>query len=274
MRQRSKCRHGSTPTTTLARSWLAHCRDGEPEATDLLPPPGVDAVLEALVDENRTEEKLAHALTVYAWECAAQEADLTCTLADVDALWDILESTGDAIVSRATARHRVTDAWVDAVAAHRGTPGIDPLSGLHTIGYLSGRIRELDRQFDDTAPLVILMIRWDESDNPWTRISYILGVADALHQHVRTNATLCQLGTHHALAMVPDDKHARVERGALLESLKNGKVHLPGVDVSLIPLPEDRSRVTELIVRVRDGSMVGDKSGPIGWSHRPGKTLD
>jgi hypothetical protein len=220
-------------------------------------------------------ETVAEALTIYAWECASNESDLTCTLADVDALWDILESTGKKQISRTQARHWVTDAWVDAIAARRGAPGIDPLSGLHTIGYLSGRISELDRLAPSaTAALVALIVSWTEPTSPWIRISCILEVATALRQHVRREATLCQFGTHHALALVPDDNRARLERGALAESLKTEEFDSLGLDVALLPLPEERSRVTELIVRVRDGSMVGDKSGPIGWFHPEGNSLD
>ncbi|AYY11975.1 hypothetical protein EF847_03880 [Actinobacteria bacterium YIM 96077] len=280
MRHNSGCRHVGGPATTLTASWQA-LHGAQADEGDVLPPPGVDAVLQALwetsgqTSHDAGPEKIAHALTIYAWECVEHESDLTCALADIDALWDILESNGDVIASRSDAHHWVTDAWVDAMAAQRSTPGIEPLSGLHTVGYLLGRVHELDRiSATEPAPLVALLVTWSESENPWSRLAHIFEVASALRDNVRREATLCQFGTHSALALVPDDKLARVERSALLKALNNEEVGSKDLDVGLTPLPEDRSRVTELIGRVQAGSMVGDKSGPIGWSQHTKNYLD
>lgn len=259
----------------LSASWLARSTGNYSGSADPMPPPGVEAILEALSEKNPPPHRIADALTIFAWECVSNDWDLTCTVADVDALWDILESTDQTEVSRLQARHWVTDAWVDAVAAQRGAPGVDALSGLHTVSYLFGRVNELDRLADSaTAHLVTLVVSWEEPESPWTRISCILQVASALREHVRTEATLSQFGTHRAVALVPDDNRARIERGTLVNSLNTGELGTLGMQVDLIPLPEDRSRVTELIVRLRDGSLVGDKSGPIGRYQRDVNSLD
>lgn len=258
----------------LASSWLAQFGDYSGQI-DPIPPPGVDAILEALSVEKPQPSRIADALTIFAWESVSNDWDLTCAIADVDALWDILESTGKTEVSRAQARHWITDAWVDAVAAQRGAPGIDPLSGLHTVSYLLGRVRELDRLADSvTAHLVTLVVSWAEPESPWTRISCILQVADGLREHVRAEATLSQFGTHRAIALVPDDSRARRERGALVKTFNTAELGAARIQVDLIPLPEDRSRVTELIVRLRDGSLVGHKSGPIGRYQHDSNSLD
>jgi hypothetical protein len=263
------------PAATLASSWLAHLQGDHSNGADLLPPPGIENVIGALSSPAPTQSEIADALVILAWERVASSWDLTCTIDDVDALWDILESTGTPPASRAQARHWITDAWVDAIAAQRGAPGIEPLSGLHTANYLLGRIRELDRLAADAAAhLVVLVTTWQEPANPWTRISCVLQVASALRENVRPEATLSQFGTHRALALVPDDNRARLERGRLLKTLESGDLGVMRVDVELVPLPEDRSRVTELIVRLRDGSMVGDKSGPIGRYQPGANSLD
>jgi hypothetical protein len=232
-------------------------------------------VLEALTEARTEPSRITEALTLFAWDCVTNSADLTCTLDEVDALWDILEDDGRNVISRSQARHIVTEGWVDAVAAERGSPGIDALSGLHTIGYLMGRVHELDRLADDeTASLVLLVVTWREPDSPWARISHILHVASTLREKVRPEATLGQFGTHCSLALVPDDNRARLERGTLSKGLKTEELSPSGIAVDLFPLPEDRSRVTELIVRLQDGLMVGDKSGPIGRYHPERKSLD
>ncbi len=275
MRHVSGCSRQGAPAGTLAASWLAHHHGDYTDLEDLLPPPGVDAVLEALAEGDVSPQRLVEALTVYAWDSVSDNSDLTCALDDVDALWNILESNGNPPLSRTRARHVVTDAWVDAVAADRASPGIDALSGLHTIGYLLGRIHELDRLTDgETSPLVVLVVTWREPESPWVRISCILQVASALHDRVRNEATLSQFGTHCAVALVPDDNRARLERGSLVKRLNTGELTTVGFDVDLVPLPEDRSLVTELIVRLQDGLTVGDKSGPIGRFHRDRNSLD
>src|SRR5690606_11345093 len=113
-------------------------------ASGELPPPGVEALLSALSVDAPTRAAMRQALAVFAWEHAAT-TELRCALQDLDALWDVLEATGQAPLTREQALDYMTDAWVDAVAAERGSPGIDPLSGLHTVGYLYGRVHELDR---------------------------------------------------------------------------------------------------------------------------------
>ncbi|NEE02583.1 hypothetical protein [Phytoactinopolyspora halotolerans] len=275
MRHVSGCSRQRGPAGTLAASWLAHLHGDYTQLDDLIPPPGVDAVLETLAEASPSPERIAEALTTYAWDSISDNSDLTCALDDVDALWSILESNGHPPISRNRARHIVTDAWVDAVAANRASPGIDALSGLHTMGYLLGRISELDRLTDDeAAPLVVLVVTWHEPASPWERISCILQVASALQDRVRAEATLSQFGTHCAVALVPDDNRARLERGSLTKRLNTGELSTFGFDVDLIPLPENRSHVTELIVRLQDGSMVGDKSGPIGRFPHDWNSLD
>ncbi len=275
MHHTAGCRREGAPATTLVSSWLAHVRGDRGTNADPLPPPGVNAVMEALSRPWPAPSCVAEALVMFAWERASGGSDLTCTIDEVDALWDVLEAEGVGTVGRHQARHWVTDAWVDAVASQRGAPGIEPLSGLHTVSYLFGRIQELDRLADSTtAHLVLVMIRWHEPKDPWTRISCILQVASALRSHVRTEATLSQFGTHCAFALIPDDGRARLERGVLLKTLETGELGTMGVSVEIVPLPEDRSLVTELIVRLRDGSLVGDQFGPIGWFQPDGYSLD
>lgn len=111
---------------------------------------------------------------------------------------------------RRQARRWLIDAWIDTLAVDRGPPCIDPLSGLHTPGYLLGRIRELDRMTpDEPTPLALIAVRWCEPAGPWSRIATVVSAAAVLTEQVRADPTLAQDGSHTALALVPDDLRAR-----------------------------------------------------------------
>jgi hypothetical protein len=200
---------------------------------------------------------VAHALTVFAWEQAAATADLTCTLVDVNRLWDVLESTSTPTISRSSAQHCLIDAWVDAVAAERGTPGVDPLSGLHTAGYLYGRVHELDRLSGaDPTALLLLVLRWDSPTGPWVRIARILQIAVIMRAKIRLNATLCQVGTTMAIALVPDDAQARIERTALTKAVETGELCAAHVQVDVFAVPDSRSQLPELVTQLHGQANV------------------
>lgn len=298
-----RCRHGGVPHTTLVASWTARsahlgiapgiapgdppgaARDAGTGAAGPLDVPrargprtpdsdlAAAEVVDALRQPRPDPGHLADALVRFAWQRAGDGTDLDCAVAEVDALWDLLEPVGSPALSRASARHFVIDAWVDAMAAERDTPAIDPLSGLHTIGYLAGRVHELDRlsPYEPTA-LVLLAVRWQEPEGPWLRISRLLTVAAAMRDHVRAEATLAQMGASVALALLPDDARSRLERGALSRALSRpwgpGSAPEPGPEsgaayrVDLMPVPEDRTRLAELIGRLRDESGTRSKEAP------------
>ncbi len=289
------CDHGGgVPEPTLLTAWLeqpgrATARTAGPGGADgpasqaggagapsgALPPPGVEAVLEALGAERPEPEEVSHSLTVFAWERAAASTDLTCLLAELDELWDVLEDTGGAPLPRATARHRLVDAWVDAVAAERGSPGVDPLSGLHTAGYLYGRVQELDR-LSATEPmaLVLIVVRWDAAAGPWMRIARILQAASALRSRVRPEATLSQVGTTMAMALVPDDARARVERISLTKAVENGELSTAHVMVDVFAVPDTRARLPELVTRLHGGANVDHAVRPPSFRHSGTGSLD
>ncbi|TDE14941.1 hypothetical protein E1269_02135 [Jiangella asiatica] len=244
-------------------------------ASGALPPPGVEAVLDALAADPPDAEEISHALTVFAWERAAETRDLTCVMAEVDELWATLEDAGGVPLRAPAARHRLVDAWVDAVAAERGSPGIDPLSGLHTAGYLYGRVQELDR-LSGTEPtaLVLIVIRWAGASGPWLRIARILQAASALRSRVRPDATLSQVGTTMALALVPDDARARVERISLTKAVENGELSTAHVQVDVFAVPDTRARLPELVTRLRGGANVDHAVGLPSYRHSGTGSLD
>jgi hypothetical protein len=188
-----------------------------------------------------------------AWERAADPGDLDSLLSETDALWTVLMATDLAPISPLRARGIVIDGWVDAIAAERGVPCIDPLSGLHTAGYLTGRIHELDRAGgpETPPPLVMLVIRWEEPTGPWLRIATILKVADTLRATVRREATLCQDGSHTAIALVPDDGLARVERSAIQRNLDSSPLSAASARCDLMPVPDRRDRLPDMLKRLR-----------------------
>lgn len=268
--------HDERPATTLTASWLERSarRDaldgpdvpstpGAPSAPDAGSGPGVAAVLAALSEPRPSADRVVDALVRFTWERAASKDDLACTLDEVDSLWSLLAAQGRPVISRELAHHCVIDAWVDAVAADRGAPSLDPLSGLHTTGYLVGRIHELDRLHrDEPTPLVLLVVHWPEPRGPWRRIGLMLAVAAALRDHVRAEATLAQVGSHVAIALVPDDARSRLERGVLMNALRAGDTADAQVRVDVVPVSEDRTRLTALITRLHDGSLTESTIAP------------
>ncbi len=238
--------------TTLRATWLGRTLDaGWPDPVGWRTP-GVDAVVAAMIGPGRSTDTLENALRRLAWERAADDLGLDAAVADLDALWAVLESSELAPVPRRQARSWLVDGWVDAVAAERGTPCIDPLSGLHTTGYLVGRIRELDHAHgNEPMPLVLLAVRWHEPRGPWSRIAVIVTAARALRELVRPVATLGQDGTHTAHALVPDDARARLERSALAVRCAEAPLAGSGACVDLVPVPDDRDLVPTLLRRLR-----------------------
>ncbi|RIQ16099.1 hypothetical protein [Jiangella rhizosphaerae] len=293
--------HGEFPATSLLAAWLdrpvpASARDDGPaprtsraeaggEGTQPpddarraesceLPPPGVEAVVDALTADRPDPEDVAHGLTVFAWERAAT-GDLTCVLDELDELWDVLEASAGAPLPREAARHRLVDAWVDAVAAERGSPGVDPLSGLHTVGYLYGRVQELDRLSGiEPMALVLLVMRWDPADGPWRRIARVLQAASALRSRVRPEATLSQVGTTMALALVPDDAQARVERIALTKAVETGELSTAHVRVDVFAVPDSRARLPELVTGLLGGANVDHQIKPPRFRRSGSGSLD
>lgn len=280
--------HEEMPVTSLLAAWLdwplhVHARDDGPApgsrrteaATGELPPPGVEAVLDALTADEPDPEQVVQGLTVFAWERAATTGDLTCLLDELDELWDVLEASTGAPIPRMTARHRLVDAWVDAVAAERGSPGLDPLSGLHTAGYLYGRVAELDRLSGiEPSALVLIVIQWDSADGPWLRIARILQAASALRTRVRPAATLSQVGTTMALALVPDDAQARVERISLTKAVETGELSTSNVRVDVFAVPDSRARLPELVTRLYGGANVDHAIRPPRFRHSGSGSLD
>jgi hypothetical protein len=142
---------------------------------------------------------------------------------------------------------------VDAIAADKGAPSIDPLSGLHTPEYLFGRVHELDRAARGGEPpsLVLIAVRWTEPSGPWLRIAAVVRIAAALTDLVRPEGTLCQAGTHTALALVPDDGIARRERAALATAMSGDVLTDARLSIELVPVPEQRDELRPLIERLR-----------------------
>jgi hypothetical protein len=214
------------------------------------------------VAEPRSRE-LAKALTMFAWERAGESSDLTCTLAEVDALWDLLESAGIDVETRGQAHHWVVDGWVDATAATRDAPILDPLSGLHTAGYLIGRVHELD-WLAGMRPnaLVVIVIRWPVPEGPWQRIAMVIEVGSTLRDNVRCEATLSQVGSHTALVLVPDDARARLEQAALIAAFEFNGLAAAGVGVWVKTVPTDRSELADLIARLQNNPFRAELTSP------------
>ncbi|MGH8775358.1 MAG: hypothetical protein ACRDWI_09380 [Jiangellaceae bacterium] len=265
---------GTAAGTTLRASWLGCTLDaGWPEPVGWRTP-GVDAVVASLVGPERSADALERALRILAWERASDTLDLDAALQDVEALWAVLESSQLAPVSRRQARRWLVDAWVDAIAADRGAPCVDPLSGLHTAGYLLGRIHELDRTcLEPPTALVLLSLRWREPRGPWLRIATIMSAARALRERVRSDATLGQHGTHTAFALVLDDARARLERRALSRACEAEPMAGADACADLVPVPDDRDKVPALLGRLRRPANRVDYEVPPDRQNRPG-TVD
>jgi hypothetical protein len=220
----------------------------------------VDRVVDALTDRDGSLSRLEQAVRALAWERASGTLHLDTALADLDALWSTLESASSDPIPRHQARRWLIDGRVDALAVDRGMPCIDPLSGLHTPGYVLGRIRELDRLADDgPAPLVLLSMQWRRPVGPWLCIATVIASAAVLHETVRPEATLAQNGTHGALALVADDLRARVEHVCLARQCRYPPLH--EAHARLVVLPDDRDRVPTVLRRLRLSS--ADTRGPI-----------
>ncbi|WP_106535679.1 hypothetical protein [Haloactinopolyspora alba] len=244
-------------------------------AEDGTPTPGAEAVVTALTDPEADDDAVTHALTVFAWERVATGDDLTCTMDDLDELWTAVERTAPTPVSRSRARHCLVDAWAEAIAAERGSPGVDPLSGLHTAGYLYGRVHELDRVSGDSAtPLVLLVVRWDAAAGPWQRIARIMQVASALRARVRPEATLSQVGTTMAVALVPDDARARLERLALTKAVGHDELSTAQVQVDVFAVPDTRSRLPDLVTQLHETANVDQVAGSPASRHTGAGPLD
>ncbi|MGH8828396.1 MAG: hypothetical protein ACRDVZ_12555, partial [Jiangellaceae bacterium] len=227
-----------------------------------VPSPGVSAVIEALRVADPRSRELAKALTIFAWERVGESSDLACTMAEVDALWDLLESAGLDAATRTQAHHWVVDGWVEATAATRDAPILDPLSGLHTAGYLIGRVHELDR-LAGLRPnaMAVIVIRWPVPEGPWQRIAMVIEVGSTLRDNVRSEATLSQIGSHTALVLVPDDARVRLERAALVAAFEFNGLAAAGVEVWVMTAPTDRSELTDLIARLRNRPPWGRADG-------------
>ncbi len=266
------CRRNDAPPSPKWDRWLRprvladpagtrHAPSGRDENA-AVPTPGADAVIDALASTEPDPDGVTHAIAFLAWERAADHPDLACALDDLDELWDILESAGDPPIPRSRARHCLVDAWVDAVAAERGSPGVDPLSGLHTAGYLYGRVQELDRSSHDPySSLVLIVVRWDTASGPWLRIARIMQVASALRSDVRRGATLSQIGTRMAVALVPDDAAARVERHALTKTLEQGELNSAHVQVDVFAVPDIRSQLPDFLTQLHDQANLDHVTG-------------
>lgn len=266
-----ECRR-HTATSPPWAQWLAP--DAAPEGGSV-PSPGADAVVDALSAADPDPAQVRHAITVFAWERVATSPDLACAMDDVNDLWTVLEDSGGTPISRDQARHALVDAWVDAVAAERGSPGVDPLSGLHTVGYLYGRVHELDRMSDDApTPLVMLVVRWPAAAGPWGRIARIMQVAAALRTCVRQDATLSQVGTTMAVALVPDDAGARLERHALTKAIETGELSTARVRVDVFAVPDARSRLPEIVTRLHEEANVDHVPGSPSSRHSGTGPLD
>lgn len=276
---------GAATTPALWASWLALPRSAESyalagatdveAASGVLPPPGVEAILSVLADGTPDAAQMAQAIGIFAWERMAETHDLCCAMSEIDSLWDVLESTYRAPLSRCQAQHHLVEAWADAVAAERGSPGIDPLSGLHTAGYLYGRVHELDRlSGDDPSALVLLVVRWSAADGPWMRVARVLQVASALRSRVRPEATLSQAGTTLALALVPDDARSRLERIALAKTVESGELGTANAQVDVFAVPDERSQLPDLVTRLRGTASVDHAAGRPGFRHTGTTSLD
>jgi hypothetical protein len=243
--------HRRVTASALRASWLSRSLErGWPDPVGWRTP-AVDGVVDALLDTNGSVDQLETALGALAWERASDTLHLDTALDDLDALWSVLEAAGAEPISLREARWGLIDAWADALAVDRDVPCIDPLSGLHTAGYLLGRIRELDRIADDAAPLVLLSMRWHRPAGPWRRIGTVLSAAAVLQENVRPDATLARDGTQAALALVPDDLRARVERACLARECASPVLHGANARADLIVLPEDRQQVPAVLRQLR-----------------------
>lgn len=272
------CRQDA-PATLLRAAWLAHPGPAEDAkvpaeagevgaASGALLPPGGTGLLDALAAAAPDPAQVTHALTVFAWERASTTGDLSCAMAELAELWELLEPSKTALIPHELARHRLVDAWVDAVAAERGSPCIDPLSGLHTAGFLYGRVAELDRQSgDDPTPLMLLVVRWVAPTGPWARIAQTLDVASALRARVRPEATLSQIGSTMAVALVPDDARARQERISLTKAIEASELSSAHVQVDVYAVPDSRSRLPELVTRLHEAATVDLATEPLSLRH-------
>jgi hypothetical protein len=244
--------HRPEAESVLRAAWLSRSLErGWPDPVGWRTP-AVDGVVAVLTALSYSAARLEHALRRLAWERASEILHLDTALDDLDALWAALESENRDPVPRVQARRWLVDAWVDAVAVDRGVPCLDPLSGLHTPGYLLGRVHELDRIGDgEPAPLVLIALRWHRPAEPWLRIGTVLSAATVLQDVVRSDATFAQDGTHTALALVPDDLRARVERASLARECVEPPLRTAGALVDLVVLPAHRDQLASVVRGLR-----------------------
>jgi len=243
--------HRRVAGSALRACWLSRSLDeGWPDPVGWRTP-AVDGVVDALSAAEGSIARIEAALRALGWERASDTLHLDSALTELDALLSVLEETASSLVPRNLARRWLVDAWVDALAVDRGVPCVDPLSGLHTPGYLLGRIRELDRLTWESASLVLLSMRWRRPPGPWQRIGTVVSAAAILQKIIRPQATLAQDGPHAVVALVPDDLRARVECACLARECRSSPLHEANARADLISLPADRSPVSDILRRLR-----------------------
>jgi len=98
VRQRSDRRPPSG--TALRASWLARSLDLGWHDPVGWRTPAVDGVVEALTGLGRSADRLEQAVRALAWERASDISHLDVVLDDLDALWGVVESSGDEPVPR------------------------------------------------------------------------------------------------------------------------------------------------------------------------------
>lgn len=230
----------------LRRAWLTELARRTARDVSSWRTPAVDAVVAACA--ARTPEGVDRALRALAAERAAADGALDDLLTEVEALWSVPDPCRRPF-GTAQARAVVVDAWVEVAATDRGVPAVDRLTGLHTRGYLTGRIVELDRIAgnDDAPHLVLLVVRWRPPPGAWLRAAVRNQVADALRDAVRPAATLCVIGGGTAAALVPDDGDARAERKRLARVLQSEPASSAGVTTTLVPVPDRRNDLERLL---------------------------
>lgn len=238
----------NTSAHTLRRAWLTDLARRTDRDLTSWRTAAVDAVAAACAADVPDGDTVETALRTLAAERAATGGSLDEVLTELEALWSLLDPRRRPSPTE-VARALVTDAWVDEIATRRGTPTVDRLTGLHTPGYLVGRVYELDRIAGDgeVRHLVLLVVRWHQPSSPWLRTAISTQVADALRHTVRREATLCRLGDGSAAALVPDDGDARFEMRRLTRVLEAEPASTARVTSTLVPVPDHRPDLDRLL---------------------------